>query len=101
MSIRNRDIIERIERSGNYSSAQEFRKTLRENHHSEHECADRYNPADGAQHSHTGDIAEQAYHSLRRDAAREEERREEEQHRETMERQHYEQQREEEQREEA
>lgn len=76
--IRNSDIIERMECNGNYGEADEFRNTLREHGHSEYEYADRYNPADGAQHTYAGDKAEQAYEDIRRQERREEERREEE-----------------------
>lgn len=79
MSIRNRDIIERMERNGDYSASIDFRDSLREHGHSEYESADRYNPADGAQYSYAGDRAERAYEDLRWDERREEERHEEEQ----------------------
>lgn len=78
MSFRNSDIIDRMERNGDYGAASEFRDTLREHGHSEHDYADRFNPADGAQYSYAGDRAEQAYEDLRYAERREEERREEE-----------------------
>jgi hypothetical protein len=94
MIIRNSDIIERMERRGDYSSASEFRNTLRENGHSESDWADRYNPADGAQYSHVGNCAEEAYRDLRYDERREEERQEEEQRQREEEHRYYLQQQE-------
>lgn len=78
MSIRNEDIINRMERNGDYGAARDFRESLREHGHSEHDYADRYNPADGAQYSYAGDRAERAYEDLRYAERREEEKREEE-----------------------
>lgn len=79
MSIKNKDTIEAMERRGDYSAAMEFRDTLREHGHSEYDRPDRFNPADGAQYSYTGDCAEKAYQDLKSEERREEYRREEEQ----------------------
>jgi hypothetical protein len=77
--IRNSDIINRMERNGDYGASSDFKDSLREHGHSESDWADRYNPADGAQYSYAGDRAEKAYEDIRREERnREEQRREEE-----------------------
>jgi hypothetical protein len=97
MSIRNENIIDRMERNGDYSAAQEFKESLREHNHSEYDRADRFNPADGAQYSYAGDCAERAYEDLRRDERRAEERQEEERQQEEDYYRHQQQQQEEQQ----
>ena len=74
----NRDIIERMKDSGDWSSALEFEEKLRDHGHSEYDRPDRFNPADGARYSHAGDCAETAYRELRSRELRKEERLDEE-----------------------
>lgn len=81
-----------MERMGYCGEAQEFKDSLQEHGHSEYDYADRFNPADGAQHTYAGDRAEEAYARLEREQRyREEERRQEEQYYEEQQRQYYEQ----------
>jgi hypothetical protein len=76
--IRNQDIIDRMERNGEYVSAIEFKNSLHEHGHNEDDFADRFNPADGSQYSRAGYVAEEAYKDIRRDERRKEERQQEE-----------------------
>lgn len=86
--MRYEDVIARMERNGDYSSAQEYRDSLMGRGISEYDSVDKYNPADGAQYTYAGDRAEEAYRDLIRQERREEERWEQEE----AERQYYEQQ---------
>jgi hypothetical protein len=83
-----RDVIRQMERNGDYSSARDYKDALRHHGHSEYDRVDRWNPADGAQHTHAGDQAERAYRDLQYEERREEERREEEAARERQHQRH-------------
>jgi ribosomal protein S21 len=72
------DVIREMKSRGHYHDAEEYQNALRRDYHSEHDTVDRLNPADGAQHTHTGRMAEEAFENLEWRARREEERREEE-----------------------
>ena len=87
--IRNSDIINRMERNGDYGEAHDYRDSLREHGHSEGDFADRFNPADGAQYSYAGDRAERAYEDIRREERRQQEWQEEEQQRKNDEQEYY------------
>lgn len=89
------EIINRMERNGDYSAAMDYKESLRESGISEHQNVDRHNPADGAQHTYSGDRAEEAYRDILASERRAEERREEQKkeaaEQEYLERNHYEQ----------
>lgn len=87
--IRNSDIINRMERNGDYGAAHDYRDSLREHGHSESDFADRFNPADGAQYSYAGDRAERAYEDMRQDERRKEERQQEEEQQRQEEQEYY------------
>lgn len=73
-----KDIIRQMERNCHYGEADEYRRSLERNGINEYERVDRYNPADGAQHTYAGDKAEEAFRDIERHARYEEELREEE-----------------------
>lgn len=85
-----RDVIERMERNGDYGEADSYRRALEHHGHSEWDSVDRFDVADGAAHTYAGDRAEEAFRDIQRDERHREELRAEEQE---QERKHFEQMR--------
>ena len=74
MIIRYSDVIRDMERHGEYYEANEYKESLREHYISESSWVDRHNPADGAEGTRAGDVAEESYERIQLDARLAEER---------------------------